>query len=105
MDDSEERNNELNLAIDSMIYRFGATGKERKNNINESYRQIMSVAPPTMHRYFLWAARERAHFFAPSSSLDDNEVWFQEIRRLIEPAIGKNEHFIESKRAEITRNL
>jgi len=32
--DSDDRDNELNLAIDSISYRFGATGKERKFNIN-----------------------------------------------------------------------
>jgi hypothetical protein len=66
MEDSDDKNNELNLAIDSLIYRFGATGKERKSNINESYKQIMSVAPPAVYRYLLWAAKERTHLFASS---------------------------------------
>jgi hypothetical protein len=71
IDECDEKNNELNLAIDSMIYRFGATGKERKNNINESYKQIISLAPPSMHRYFLWAAREKVHLFEANDSYNE----------------------------------
>jgi len=51
------------LAIDSISYRFGATGKERKCSINESYKQIFNLANPSIHRYLLWAAQENAHIF------------------------------------------
>jgi hypothetical protein len=56
-EDGEEKNNEINLALDSIIYRYGATGKERKNNITESYRQILAITPSIVQRYLLWAAK------------------------------------------------
>ena len=51
------------MAIDSVLYRFGATGKERESNISESYKQILSLSYPNTGRYLLWAARENAHLF------------------------------------------
>ena len=55
--------NELNLALDSIIYRYGATGKERESNISESYRHILALSPSLVHRYFLWAAKHGTHLF------------------------------------------
>ena len=56
-EDNQEKDIELNLALDSLIYRFGTSGKQRKTNINEGYRLTLSIMLPLVSRYFLWTAK------------------------------------------------
>jgi hypothetical protein len=65
-EESDDRNNEISLAIDSISYRFGAAGRERKEHIKESYKHIFNLAVPSIHRYLLWAAHNHTHLFAPN---------------------------------------
>jgi hypothetical protein len=94
-DEGEERNNDLNVAIDSVLYRFGATGKERKGNITESYRQIMSLALPIVNRYLLWTCKERTHLFLTKDSFNlEYEAWFSEMRKKIGASFKGNDAFL-----------
>lgn len=86
IDESQEKNNELNLAIDSMIYRFGAAGKQRKSKINEIFRHIMSITPSIVHRYFMWAVKNNAHFFGTDEQ-KNYEEWFALMRKILMPNI------------------
>ena len=54
---------EINLVLDSILFRMGATGKERIMKINECLKQIINLSLPALHRYLLWSASEKKHFF------------------------------------------
>lgn len=55
---SETDENEINLLIDSLRLRLGATGKERVNAINFFFRQIVDLLIPVHMKYLLWIACE-----------------------------------------------
>jgi hypothetical protein len=87
-EDSEERNNEINLAVDSLSYRFAAMGKERRSSINECYRQIINLGVPVVHRYFLWAASNACHIFRAQNQIQsEDEAWFAEMEPSLQGVI------------------
>ena len=45
------------------MFRVGATGKERIMKINECFKQIINLSLPALHRYVLWMASEKKHWF------------------------------------------
>ena len=67
----ENTSEEINVIIDSLRSRIGATGKERINTINEYFRQIVNLSLPALHRYMMWSASEGKHLF--SDKMDDEE--------------------------------
>lgn len=79
-EETDDRNNEISLAIDSISYRFGAAGRERKEHIKESYKHIFNLAVPSIHRYLLWAAHHHTHLFAPLPVPQDNDPQVASIR-------------------------
>jgi hypothetical protein len=55
---------EINLLIDSLRLRLGATGKERVNAINYFFRQVIDLLMPVHMKYLLWVATEgKSHSF------------------------------------------
>jgi len=50
--------NEINLLIDSLRLRLGATGKERVNALNFFFKQIVDILIPVHMKYLLWVACE-----------------------------------------------
>lgn len=55
-DISETIEEEINIILDSIMFRVGATGKERIVKINECFKQIINLSLPALHRYVLWMA-------------------------------------------------
>lgn len=55
---------ELNLLIDSLRLRLGATGKERVNAVNYFFRQIVDFSIPVHMKYLLFAAAEGKDLFS-----------------------------------------
>lgn len=60
---SEAIEEEINIILDSIMFRVGATGKERMMKINECFKQIINLSLPALHRYMLWMASEKKHLF------------------------------------------
>lgn len=54
--ESNGEENEINLLLDSMRFRLGATGKERVTAVNYFFKQILDICLPTHFRYFLHTA-------------------------------------------------
>lgn len=52
----ENAEDEINIILDSIRFRMGATGKERVNKVHECFKQIINLSLPALHRYILWAA-------------------------------------------------
>jgi len=55
---------EVNLLIDSLRLRLGATGKERVNAINYFFKQIVDLLIPIHMKYMLWVATEGKDLFS-----------------------------------------
>lgn len=49
---------EINMLIDSLRLRLGATGKERINAINYFFKQVIDLLMPVHMKYLLWVATE-----------------------------------------------
>lgn len=47
---------EINIMLDSMRYRLGATGKERVMKVNEFFKQIIHLSLPPVLRHLVWDA-------------------------------------------------
>jgi hypothetical protein len=59
----EDRNNEFNICLDSIIYRIGGLGKERKAALSKLYLDLLNFSQPALYRYFLWSAVTKKHLF------------------------------------------
>jgi hypothetical protein len=57
----EDDLDEINIILDSMRYRIGATGKERISTVNEFFKQILNICFPALDRYLMWSASEQQH--------------------------------------------
>lgn len=62
-DNPESVEEEINFVLDSLMWRMGATGKERVMKLNECFKQIINLSLPALHRYMLWSASEKKHLF------------------------------------------
>lgn len=65
--------NEINLILDSIRSKIGATGRERVNTINEYFKQIVNISFPALHRYMMWTASERKHLFSEGAATEEDE--------------------------------
>jgi hypothetical protein len=54
---------EINIILDSMRYRIGATGKERVNSVNDYFQSILNICFPPLQRYLMWSAANSEHLF------------------------------------------
>jgi len=55
---------EVNLLIDSLRLRLGATGRERVNAINYFFKQVYDILIPVHMKYLLWIASEGKDLFS-----------------------------------------
>ena len=68
------------MAVDSLSYRFAGMGKERRNTINEYFKQIINLSVPNFQRYLLQTAHKGCHIFAgESEGKKEQEEWFEEM--------------------------
>jgi len=65
---SKADESEINLLIDSLRLRLGATGKERVNAINYYFKQIYDILIPVHMKYLLWIASEGKDLFSGKST-------------------------------------
>lgn len=77
----DERNNEINICLDSIVYRVGANGKERKSVLNKLYKDIINFSLPALHRYFVWAADRGAHLFNEGIEKEEDH-WYRELAQV-----------------------
>ena len=59
----EDKCNELNICLDSILYRLGALGKERKTALSKLYQDLLNFSQPAFYRYMLWTAVRKTHLF------------------------------------------
>ena len=77
----DERNNEINICLDSIIYRIGALGKERKTALDKLYKDLLNHSQPALYRYMLWSAVHKKHLFGPAAP--EEEKWCKEIEPVV----------------------
>ena len=70
--DIEDRNNEINICLDSIIYRVGAMGNERKAALDKLYCNLINFSQPALYRYMLWSAVRQKHLFQDGTSSSSN---------------------------------
>jgi hypothetical protein len=49
---------EINLILDNLRNRVGATGSERQGKITYIFKQIIHLSFPALHRYLMWTAKD-----------------------------------------------
>jgi len=59
----EDKYNELNICLDSILYRMGAQGKQRKAALTKLYQDLLNFSQPAIYRYMLWTAVRKTHLF------------------------------------------
>jgi hypothetical protein len=70
MVDSRAEESEVSLLIDSLRFRFGASGKERIEVVNYMFKQVVEFLVPVHMKYLLWAATQNKDMFnTPDSSM------------------------------------
>jgi hypothetical protein len=70
MVDSRADESEVSLLIDSLRFRFGASGKERIEVVNYMFKQVVEFLVPVHMKYLLWAATQNKDMFnTPDSQL------------------------------------
>jgi len=70
MVDSRADESEVSLLIDSLRFRFGASGKERIEVVNYMFKQVVEFLVPVHMKYLLWAATQNKDMFnTPDSAL------------------------------------
>ena len=62
---------EINLILDNLRYRVGATGTERQGKINYIFKQVIQISFPALHRYFMWSAYHNTEHFG-DEKMDSN---------------------------------
>lgn len=53
----------INLLLDTLKYRIGASGKERQAKINYFFKNIINTLFPALHRYLLHIASRSLDIF------------------------------------------
>jgi len=70
MVDTKAEESEVSLLIDSLRFRFGASGKERIEVVNYMFKQVVEFLVPVHMKYLLWAATTNKDMFnTPDPSL------------------------------------
>ena len=54
---------EVNLIVDTLKVKIGATCKERQNMIDYYFKQWVHLCYPALHRFFMWTAEVGRHDF------------------------------------------
>jgi hypothetical protein len=84
----DERNNEINICLDSIVYRVGAMGNERKTALYKLYNNLINFSQPALYRYMLWSAVTRQHLFRPQANsnvpFSEAHAWCAEIAPIAE---------------------
>ena len=77
---SPKRDSEINICLDSCIYRIGASGSERKAILDILYSGMINRNLPNIYRYLLWSAANYTHLFQQPETKRTHEAWWNEIR-------------------------
>ena len=105
----EERNNEINICLDSIIYRIGALGNERKAALKKLYSDLLNFSQPALYRYMLWSAVQKIHIFGDGPVEDDK--WCKEIEQVADAVVhtaaekGADLHKIGTRVADHCQNF
>lgn len=54
---------EVNVLLDTLKLRVGASCKERQTCINYYFKQWIHLCYPALHRFLMWTATEGTHYF------------------------------------------
>lgn len=54
---------EVNLIIDNLRNKVGVKGTERQGKTTYIFKQIIHMCFPALHRYFMWTANSKSHYF------------------------------------------
>ncbi len=63
MEPSHQIDTEINICLDSCIYRIGASGSERKAILDILYKGFINRNLPNNYRFLLWAAIHRFEIY------------------------------------------
>ena len=65
----------VNLLLDTLKYRIGASGRERQARINYNFKNIINTLFPALYRYILSTSVHQKDLFSIGN--DDNISWTQ----------------------------
>lgn len=53
----------INLLLDTLKYRIGASGRERQSKLAYHFKSIVNTMFPALYRYILFCCNRRIDFF------------------------------------------
>lgn len=74
---SVQNDTEINICLDSCIYRIGASGSERRAILDILYKGFINRNLPNNYRFILWAA---IHRFQIYDNDKNNGFWWEFIK-------------------------
>jgi hypothetical protein len=98
---SPKRDAEINICLDSCIYRIGASGSERRAILDILYSGMINRNLPNIYRhpspsprYLLWSAASHTHLFQPPASRTAPDPWWNDIREVGEQVVADNQELL-----------
>lgn len=78
MQSSPQTDAEINICLDSCIYRIGASGSERRAILDILYKGFINRNLPNNYRFILWAAIHRFSIYSTEKS--NTGAWWEFIK-------------------------
>ncbi|KAL4506053.1 hypothetical protein ABPG72_013814 [Tetrahymena utriculariae] len=99
---SNGEENEINLLLDSLRFRLGATGKERITAINYFFKQILDICIPTHFRYLLYTADAEEDMFADNpfspEQINKRPDWRKELIQYVDINDSQRQKILKFKK-------
>ena len=90
---------EINICLDSCIYRIGSSGSERRAILDILYKGMINRNLPNIYRYIQWCAVNERQMFG-TNRYEESQGWWSEMKEL-HHFVQRNEWYFKQKREPV----